>query len=131
MLKVYCRLSVSFHHPFSMNPHMLYWRPHVCKHSFPEIYQVLCNKLTNIAGKAFNNIPEAVKKLVLSALLGHSCERFDRLNPLSTARCNCKGEQCIQQVVFNLVDCCINVFQLYQIICIFGFSIFDFHFGIL
>jgi hypothetical protein len=32
---------------------------HVCKHRFPE--------LTNIDGKACNNIPEAVNKLALSA----------------------------------------------------------------
>jgi hypothetical protein len=28
----------------------------------------------NIDGKAWNNIPEAVDKLALSAHLGHSCE---------------------------------------------------------
>ena len=32
------------------------------------------SKLTNIDGKACNNIPEAVNKLALSARLGHSCE---------------------------------------------------------
>ena len=46
----------------------------VCKHSFPEIYEVACNRLTNIDGKACNNIPEAVNKLALSARLGNSCE---------------------------------------------------------
>jgi len=36
---------------------------------------VACNKLTNIDGKACNNIPEAVNKLAkISAHLGHSCE---------------------------------------------------------
>ena len=42
--------------------------------SFPEIHEVACNKLTNIDGKACNNIPEAVNKLALSARLGHSFE---------------------------------------------------------
>jgi hypothetical protein len=32
------------------------------------------SELTNIDGKACNNIAEAVDKLALSALLGHSCE---------------------------------------------------------
>ena len=32
------------------------------------------SELTNIDGKACNNIPEAVNKLALSARLGHSCE---------------------------------------------------------
>jgi len=32
------------------------------------------SELTNIDGKACNNIPEAVNKLVLSARLGHSFE---------------------------------------------------------
>ena len=40
---------------------------HVCKHKFPEIHEVVCNKLTNIDGKACNNIPDAVNKLALSA----------------------------------------------------------------
>jgi hypothetical protein len=45
---------------------------HVCENS--EIHEVGCNKLTNIDGKACNNILEAVNKLALSAPLGHSCE---------------------------------------------------------
>ena len=32
------------------------------------------SELTNIDGKACNNIPEAVNKLALSALWDHSCE---------------------------------------------------------
>ena len=47
---------------------------HVCKHSFPEFHEVACNKLTNIGGKACNNIPQAVNKLAFSARLDHSCE---------------------------------------------------------
>ena len=39
---------------------------HVCKHSFPEIHKVACNKLKNIDGKACNNIPKAVNKIALS-----------------------------------------------------------------
>ena len=34
----------------------------------------LLSELTNIDGKACNNIPEAVNKLALSTLLDHSCE---------------------------------------------------------
>jgi hypothetical protein len=49
------------------------------KHSFPEIHEVACNKHTKIDGKACNNIPEAVTKLVLSARLVHSCE-LDEIN---------------------------------------------------
>ena len=37
------------------------------KHSWSEIYEVVCNKLTNIGGKACNNIPKAVDRLALSA----------------------------------------------------------------
>ena len=33
-----------------------------------------CNRLTNIDGKACNNISEAVNKIALSARLVHSCE---------------------------------------------------------
>ena len=47
---------------------------HILQESFPEIHEVACNKLTNIDGKACNNIPEAFNKLALSAHLGHSCE---------------------------------------------------------
>jgi hypothetical protein len=32
-----------------------------------------CNRLTNIDGKACNNIPETVNKLAMPACLGHSC----------------------------------------------------------
>jgi len=46
----------------------------IIQQSFPEINEVTCNKLTNIDGKACNNIPEAVNKLALSVRLGHSCE---------------------------------------------------------
>jgi hypothetical protein len=46
----------------------------VYQHSFPEIYEVACNTLTDIDGKACNNIPEAVNKLAVSDRLGHSCE---------------------------------------------------------
>jgi hypothetical protein len=35
---------------------------------------VVRSELTNIDGKACNNIPEAVNKLTLSARMGHSCE---------------------------------------------------------
>jgi hypothetical protein len=35
------------------------------------------SELTNINGKACNNIPEAINKLALSARLGHFCERHD------------------------------------------------------
>lgn len=45
----------------------------VCKHSFPEIHEMVCNRLTNIDGKACNNIPETVNKLAMPARLGHSC----------------------------------------------------------
>ena len=45
----------------------------VCKHSFPEIHEMACNRLTNIDGKACNNIPETVNKLAIPARLGHSC----------------------------------------------------------
>ena len=45
-----------------------------CKHSFSEIHEVSCNKLTNIGGKTCNNILEAVNKLALSVCLGHSWE---------------------------------------------------------
>jgi hypothetical protein len=34
----------------------------------------ICSELTDIDGKACNNIPEAVNKLALSASLDHSCE---------------------------------------------------------
>ena len=47
---------------------------HVCKHSFPEIHEVACNKLTDIHGKACNNFSEAINKLALSARLDNSCE---------------------------------------------------------
>ena len=33
-----------------------------------------CNTLTDIDGKACNNIPEAANKLAVSDRLGHSCE---------------------------------------------------------
>ena len=36
-----------------------------CKHNFPEIHEVACNKLTNIDEKACNNIPEAGNELPL------------------------------------------------------------------
>ena len=35
----------------------------VCEHSFSDIHEVACNRLTNIDGKACNNIPEVVNKL--------------------------------------------------------------------
>ena len=44
------------------------------KHSFPEIHELACNKLTNINGKAGNKIPEAVNKLTLLVSVGHTCE---------------------------------------------------------
>ena len=37
---------------------------HVCKHKFPEIHEVACNKLTNIDGKACNNFSDAVINLL-------------------------------------------------------------------
>jgi hypothetical protein len=45
----------------------------VCKHSFPGNSR---SELTDIDGKACNNIPEAVNKLVVSASLDHSCETW-------------------------------------------------------
>ena len=48
----------------------------VCKHSFPEIHEVTCNRPTNIDGKSCDNIPETVNKHTLSARLGHSCETW-------------------------------------------------------
>jgi len=41
----------------------------ICFNSFTEIHEVACNKLTNIDGKACNNIPEAVNKLALSNIM--------------------------------------------------------------
>ena len=55
----------------------------LCRYSLKSIVRHACkthfsgnarNELTDIDGKACNNIPEAVNKLALSACLGHSCE---------------------------------------------------------
>ena len=35
----------------------------ICTHIFPEIHEMACNRLTNIDGKACDNISEAVNKL--------------------------------------------------------------------
>jgi hypothetical protein len=47
---------------------------HKINRVFLEINKVTCNKLTNIDGKACNDILEAVNKLALSARLSHSCD---------------------------------------------------------
>jgi hypothetical protein len=38
------------------------------------VFQKFERELTNIDGKACNNIPEAVNKLALSTCFGHFCE---------------------------------------------------------
>ena len=50
------------------------WFVPKCLVSFPEIQEVEFNNVTNIDGKALNNIPEAVNKLALSARIDNSCE---------------------------------------------------------
>jgi hypothetical protein len=54
----------------------------LCKYStkqlsLPQFSRNSRSELTNINGKACNNIPEAINKLALSAHLGHFCERHD------------------------------------------------------